>query len=54
MPWNLKWRQCSEIVLRDLSSVLQQQSMDTVADGEGDVDVIAVAQMEGVVCVNLQ
>jgi excinuclease ABC subunit C len=33
--------------------VLQQQSMDTVADGEGDVDVIAVAQMEGVVCVNL-
>lgn len=27
--------------------------MDTVADGEGDVDVIAVAQMEGVVCVNL-
>ncbi|OZB35912.1 MAG: excinuclease ABC subunit C, partial [Polynucleobacter sp. 39-45-136] len=28
-------------------------SMDTVADGEGDVDVIAVAQMEGVVCVNL-
>ena len=37
----------------DLSSVLQQQSMDTVADGEGDVDVIAVAQMEGVVCVNL-
>jgi excinuclease ABC subunit C len=27
--------------------------MDAVADGEGDVDVIAVAQMEGVVCVNL-
>ncbi len=39
--------------IADLSSVLQQQSMDTVADGEGDVDVIAVAQMEGVVCVNL-
>lgn len=39
--------------ITDLSSVLQQQSMDTVADGEGDVDVIAVAQMEGVVCVNL-
>jgi excinuclease ABC subunit C len=39
--------------IADLSSVLQQQSMDTVADGEGDVDVIAVAQSEGVVCVNL-
>ncbi|QWE10050.1 excinuclease ABC subunit UvrC [Polynucleobacter sp. es-EL-1] len=39
--------------IADLSSVLQRQSMDTVADGEGDVDVIAVAQMEGVVCVNL-
>ncbi|CAM3622098.1 excinuclease ABC subunit UvrC [Polynucleobacter brandtiae] len=39
--------------IADLSGVLQQQSMDTVADGEGDVDVIAVAQMEGVVCVNL-
>ena len=39
--------------IADLSGVLQQQSMDTVADGEGDVDVIAVAQMEGLVCVNL-
>jgi excinuclease ABC subunit C len=39
--------------ISDLSSVLQQQSMDTVADGEGDVDVIAIAQMEGVACVNL-
>jgi excinuclease ABC subunit C len=39
--------------IADLSSVLQQQSMDTAADGEGDVDVIALAQMEGVVCVNL-
>ena len=39
--------------IADLSSVLQQQSMDAVADGEGDVDVIAVAQMEGVICVNL-
>ena len=39
--------------ISDLSSVLQQQSMDTVADGEGDVDVIAVAQIEGIVCVNL-
>jgi excinuclease ABC subunit C len=39
--------------IADLSSVLQQQSMDTLAEGEGDVDVIAVAQMEGMVCVNL-
>jgi excinuclease ABC subunit C len=39
--------------IADLSSVLQQQAMDTVAEGEGDVDVIAVAQMEGMVCVNL-
>jgi len=39
--------------IADLSSVLQQQSMDTVADGEGDVDIIAVAQMEGMICVNL-
>ena len=27
--------------------------MDAVAEGEGDVDIIAVAQMEGMVCVNL-
>lgn len=39
--------------IADLSSVLQQQAMDTVADGEGDVDIIAVAQMEGMTCVNL-
>jgi excinuclease ABC subunit C len=39
--------------IADLSSVLQQQSMDTVAEGEGDVDIIAVAQIEGMVCVNL-
>jgi len=39
--------------ITDLSSVLQQQAMDTVADGEGDVDIIAVAQMEGMACVNL-
>ncbi|QWD83028.1 excinuclease ABC subunit UvrC [Polynucleobacter sp. MWH-P3-07-1] len=39
--------------IADLSSVLQQQSMDTVADGEGDVDIIVVAQMEGMICVNL-
>ncbi len=39
--------------IADLSSVLQQQAMDVVADGEGDVDVIAVVQLEGMVCVNL-
>ncbi len=39
--------------IADLSSVLQHQAMDTVADGEGDVDIIAVAQMEGMICVNL-
>ncbi len=39
--------------IADLSSVLQQQAMDVVAEGEGDVDIIAVAQMEGMVCVNL-
>ena len=39
--------------IADLSSVLQQQAMDTVAEGEGDVDIIAVALMEGMVCVNL-
>ncbi|WP_114661943.1 excinuclease ABC subunit UvrC [Polynucleobacter necessarius] len=39
--------------IADLSSVLQQQAMDVVAEGEGDVDIIAVAQMEGIVCVNL-
>ena len=39
--------------IADLSSVLQQQSMDTVADGEGDVDILAVAGLEGMVCVNL-
>jgi len=40
--------------IADLSSVLQQQSMDTVAEGEGDVDIIAVAQMEGMICVNME
>ena len=39
--------------IADLSSVLQQQSMDAVAEGEGDVDIIAVAQLEGMICVNL-
>ncbi|MCX7245091.1 MAG: excinuclease ABC subunit UvrC [Burkholderiales bacterium] len=39
--------------IADLSSVLQQQSMDTVASGECDVDILAVAELEGMVCVNL-
>ena len=39
--------------IADLSSVLQQQSMDTVADGEGDVDILAAAELEGMICVNL-
>ena len=39
--------------IADLSSVLQQQAMDAVAEGEGDVDIIAVAQLEGMICVNL-
>lgn len=39
--------------IADLSSVLQQQSMDAVADGEGDVDILAVAELEGMICVNL-
>ena len=39
--------------IADLSSVLQQQAMDAVAEGQGDVDIIAVAQLEGMICVNL-
>ena len=39
--------------IADLSQVLQQQSMDTAADGQTDIDVIAVAQKNGLVCVNL-
>jgi excinuclease ABC subunit C len=39
--------------IADLSSVLQQQSMDTVAEGEGDVDILAAAELDGMVCVNL-
>jgi excinuclease ABC subunit C len=39
--------------IADLSSVLQQQAMDTVADGEGDVDILAAAELEGLICVNL-
>jgi excinuclease ABC subunit C len=39
--------------IADLSSVLQQQAMDTVADGEGDVDILAAAELDGLICVNL-
>ena len=39
--------------IADLSSVLQQQAMDVVADGEGDVDILAAEIMEGNICVNL-
>ncbi len=39
--------------IADLSSVLQQQAMDAVAEGEGDVDILAVEVMEGNLCVNL-
>lgn len=39
--------------IADLSQVLQQQSMDVVADGQTDIDILAVAQKSGLVCVNL-
>ena len=39
--------------IADLSSVLQQQSMDVVADGQTDIDILAVAEKNGLVCVNL-
>lgn len=39
--------------IADLSSVLQQQAMDVVADGEGDVDILAAEVMDGNICVNL-
>ena len=39
--------------IADLSQVLQQQSMDVVADGQADIDILAVAQKSGLVCVNL-
>jgi excinuclease ABC subunit C len=39
--------------IADLSAVLQQQSMDAAADGQTDIDIIAVAQNSGLVCVNL-
>jgi excinuclease ABC subunit C len=39
--------------IADLSQVLQQQSMDTVAEGEGDVDILAIAMKGGMACINL-
>ncbi len=39
--------------IADLSNILQQQSMDTVANGEGDVDILAIAMKGGLACVNL-
>ena len=39
--------------IADLATVLQQQSMDTVAAGEGDVDILALAMKGGLACINL-
>ncbi len=39
--------------IADLSQVLQQQSMDTVAEGEGDVDILGIAMKGGLACINL-
>ena len=39
--------------ITDLSSVLQQQAMDVVAEGAGDVDILAAEIMDGNLCVNL-
>ncbi|SMC33990.1 Excinuclease ABC subunit C [Polynucleobacter kasalickyi] len=39
--------------ITDLSNVLQQQSMDAVADGQNNIDIIAVAEQHGHICVNL-
>jgi excinuclease ABC subunit C len=52
---NMEFEQAASIRDRiaDLSAVLQQQSMDAAADGQTDIDIIAVAQNSGSVCVNL-
>jgi excinuclease ABC subunit C len=39
--------------ITDLSGVLQQQSMDVVADGQTNIDILAVVEKMGQVCVNL-
>jgi excinuclease ABC subunit C len=52
---NMEFEQAARVRDRiaDLSTVLQQQSMDTVADGEGDVDILAIAMKGGMACINL-
>jgi excinuclease ABC subunit C len=39
--------------IADLSNVLQQQSMDVAADGQTNIDILAVVEKLGQVCVNL-
>jgi len=39
--------------ITDLSNVLQQQSMDVAADGQTNIDILAVVEKMGQVCVNL-
>ena len=39
--------------IADLSGVLQQQSMDAAADGQTNIDILAVVEKMGQVCVNL-
>jgi excinuclease ABC subunit C len=39
--------------IADLSGVLQQQSMDVVADSQTNIDILAVVEKLGQVCVNL-
>jgi len=39
--------------IADLSNVLQQQSMDVAAEGQTNIDVLAVVEKLGQVCVNL-
>jgi len=39
--------------IADLSNILQQQAMDTVAEGKDDVDILAAAEIDGQICVNL-
>ena len=52
---NMEFEQAARMRDRiaDLSTVLQQQSMDAVADGEGDVDILAIAMKGGMACINL-
>ncbi len=52
---SLEFEQAASIRDRiaDLSSVLQQQSMDVAADGQTNIDILAVVEKMGQVCVNL-